>query len=118
MEFVRVAKAAEFTPGVSHSVRVVGRHVRVYMDAEGTLRAMENGCRHQGADLSGGRREGSVVVCPRHGWRYDLATGACVGGDGRPLRAYHCRVEGENVLVSLFPVPEGTVAETGRPGAP
>jgi len=43
-------------------------------DADGTLRAFENACRHRGHELlpCGGRASGRAVTCPYHAWSYRL----------------------------------------------
>lgn len=42
---------------------------------EGAPVAIEDACNHAGASLSTGPREGCVVACPLHGYRFDLRTG-------------------------------------------
>ena len=75
-------------------MRLRGRAYEVTRDAGGEWSALELSCRHQGADLSGAPREGTVVTCPRHGWRYDLATGACLTDPATPLRRPRLRIDG------------------------
>ena len=43
-------------------------------DAEGTLRAFENACRHRGHELlpCGGSAEPRAIICPYHAWTYDF----------------------------------------------
>ena len=40
--------------------------------------AVPDRCPHAGVELSGGFVEDGQLVCPMHGWRFDLATGRCV----------------------------------------
>ena len=48
---------------------------------DGTPRAVSSRCRHQLADLSKGRLDADgCLVCPWHGSRYDLDSGAMVEG--------------------------------------
>jgi nitrite reductase/ring-hydroxylating ferredoxin subunit len=50
-------------------------------DRDGELRAVSSRCRHQLADLSKGSLDkNGCLVCPWHGSRYDLDTGAMVEG--------------------------------------
>lgn len=50
-------------------------------DRDGELRAVSARCRHQLADLSKGSLDAAgCLVCPWHGSRYDLDTGAMVEG--------------------------------------
>lgn len=46
-------------------------------DAGGTLRAFANACRHRGTRLASEACAAKAVVCPYHGWTYDL-TGALI----------------------------------------
>ncbi|HEX6513369.1 MAG TPA: Rieske 2Fe-2S domain-containing protein [Chloroflexota bacterium] len=39
--------------------------------------AMDNICSHSGGSLADGWLEGSTVICPLHGWEYDVTTGCC-----------------------------------------
>ena len=39
---------------------------------------IENQCPHEGGPLCDGIVAGSTVVCPLHGWRFDLETGMAV----------------------------------------
>ncbi len=118
MDFIRIAKTADFEGVSMRSYRILGRHVGVFREADGAFRAMEVGCRHQNADLTQAGLRGNVATCPRHGWQYNLATGECLKGDGQALRPYHCRVEGGNILISALPVRAGETAETGSPKTP
>jgi nitrite reductase/ring-hydroxylating ferredoxin subunit len=40
-------------------------------------------CPHEGEDLTKAEIKDGVVVCPRHQWRFDIETGACLRGDPR-----------------------------------
>ncbi len=82
-------------------MRIGGNPVGVLRMADGTFVARELTCKHHGADLSAGEWRGTVVVCPRHGWEYDLATGQCISNPSLPLRAYATKVEGGHLWVSL-----------------
>lgn len=49
---------------------------------DGRVVAWRNRCLHRGAPLDGGLVRDGVVTCPRHFWRYDLATGRNLAGGG------------------------------------
>lgn len=114
MNLIRIAKVADFSlENPVKSFKIIGRHVAVFLEQNGTLRAMEVGCRHQNANLLQGRREGDKVTCPWHGWQYNLKTGECLrGGTNAPLRPHHCKVENGNVFISAQAVPEGETVLT------
>lgn len=103
MPWLRVGTTADFPPATRRFLRLLGRPVLVRRDADGNCSALELGCRHQGADLSAGTIAGDQVTCRRHGWRYDLATGACLDHPELPLRPLPCRLDGDRLLVDPRP---------------
>lgn len=66
-----VSQVAE--PGQYMTLELMRDSILVMRDREGVLRAMKNVCRHRGAKLldGSGRCKGSIV-CPYHGWTYNL----------------------------------------------
>jgi nitrite reductase/ring-hydroxylating ferredoxin subunit len=81
-------------------IRVAGRPVGVMVLPDQRLVARELSCKHQGADLSGGPRQGTVLTCPRHAWEFDLATGECLTHPTVALRAHATKIEDGEVYVS------------------
>src|SRR4051812_41229747 len=47
--------------------------VLLVRDHDGTLRAFANACRHRGTRLVAEACAAKALVCPYHGWTYDLA---------------------------------------------
>ena len=104
MKYVKVAKVGDFAAVDMRSYRILARHVGIFRRSDGSFYALEAGCKHANADLTGGRREGQVLTCPWHGWKYDIETGECLWGTKTRLRPYGLRIEGEDILVSIHPV--------------
>ena len=69
---VPVALATELSPGQRKLVFVNGKGV-VLFNVGGTIHAIENSCPHNGASLASGCIDGTVLRCPAHGLRFDLA---------------------------------------------
>ncbi len=86
-----------------HLVRsLAGRRIGLLALDDGTFVAREMTCKHQGADLSAGPRRGSVLICPRHAWEYDLATGQCIHpAGGAPLRTFPVKEEEGKLWVAV-----------------
>lgn len=101
MDWIRIGTAADFPAGELHVRHLLGRPVGIRQHASGEFSGFDLSCRHQGADLSAGPRQGSVVTCPRHGWRYDLTTGVCLTEPDQPLHPVEVRRDGERLLVRL-----------------
>ncbi len=74
-DWVRVARLAEFPVGSRQVVDVDGVRVAVFHLADG-LYAIEDVCTHDGGELASGALDGCEIVCPRHGARFDVRTGA------------------------------------------
>ena len=76
MGWVDVCPADELPPGSSRIVHQGPLAVGVY-NCEGAYRAIEDRCSHDDGPLCEGDWEPDecVVVCPRHGARFDLESG-------------------------------------------
>lgn len=92
--WVRVAPLDDFPPGTRRVVDVDGVAVAVF-HLEGGLYAIEDVCTHDGGELASGELEGGEIVCPRHGARFDLRTGAVTAPPAyEPVAILPVRVEG------------------------
>ncbi len=63
--------------------------------------AIQNTCPHAGGSLGVGGVSGEVVVCPRHDWRFNFRTGACLDQRMYSVRQYLVEVRDGFVFVSL-----------------
>ena len=64
------------------------------------VHAFDNACPHEGNPLVEGEVLGDVLECAYHGWRFDLATGACLTGDEAAHR-YPVELRGDEVRILL-----------------
>lgn len=100
-EFVAVAKAEELPPGHKMCVIVKGRRVALF-NVDGTVYAIDDTCSHAEASLSEGELYGDVVVCPRHGARFNVRTGAALSLPAwAPVATYRVKVEDGEIKVAL-----------------
>ena len=90
---------AELLCGDRAVVDAGGREI-VVLRVAGELHAFDNACPHQGNPLVEGEVLGDVLECAYHGWRFDLATGACLAGD-EPARRYEVELEGGELRINL-----------------
>lgn len=79
-------------------VEAGGTEIAVFV-VDGEAHALANACPHEGNPLLEGEILGDTLTCAYHGWRFDLATGACLFGD-EPARVFHAEIQGENVVVT------------------
>jgi 3-phenylpropionate/trans-cinnamate dioxygenase ferredoxin subunit len=75
MDWIDVAPQAGFKPGTWRPADLGGTEVAVF-NLGGEFYAIENICTHDGGCLTGGAVEGEQIVCPRHGARFSIKTGA------------------------------------------
>lgn len=89
-EFTRLCPADRVTEGRVTIGRVGVRQVAV-TKVNGALHAFKNTCPHAGSPLSGGTLQGTTITCPRHAWRFDVATGGCADQPMYELSLYDAR---------------------------
>ncbi|MEX2168699.1 MAG: Rieske 2Fe-2S domain-containing protein [Pirellulales bacterium] len=102
-DFVRVASIDEIPDPSSLLVEVVERLV-VVIHAAGHFYALDDVCTHDGGPLSEGPVDPAerTIACPRHGAKFDLATGAALTMPAtKPTVAHEVKIEGNDVLVRL-----------------
>lgn len=96
-------------------VSVGGREILLVRSGE-TYYATDNRCSHLGGKLSEGKLAGTVVTCPLHGSRFDVADGTVVRwlkGTGllatigrmvkspQPIRTYPLKMEDDRLLIQV-----------------
>jgi 3-phenylpropionate/trans-cinnamate dioxygenase ferredoxin component len=72
---VRVAAEGEIPEGGVKIIQAGSLFVGIYL-IDGRYYAIEDRCSHDDGPLCEGDREGFDVICPRHGARFDVRTGA------------------------------------------
>ena len=70
--------------------------------SEGALVAVPGVCPHEDVALWDGELEGNAIVCPGHGYQFDLATGRCKHDAGLELRRYPITLVGDEIWVDLL----------------
>lgn len=76
-DWVDVCRSNGIAPGEWVTLDVDGTDVAVF-NVDGEFFAIEDVCSHDGACLVGEPIEGEEVICPRHGARFNIKTGAAL----------------------------------------
>ena len=101
-EFIPVARETDVAPGEVKVVDADGKSLALGHCADGTWGAIDNVCTHDGGVLGEGELEDCMVECPRHGARFELATGEVRALPAVfPVNAYPVRVVNGQVEVDL-----------------
>jgi 3-phenylpropionate/trans-cinnamate dioxygenase ferredoxin subunit len=73
--WVKVAPVEDLPPGSRRVADVDGVAVAVF-NLDGGYYAIEDTCTHDGGELASGELVGEEIVCPRHGARFNIKSGA------------------------------------------
>ena len=102
MAWITVARQNDVDPGYAIVVEPNGQRVALARLEDGSFRAIDDVCTHDGGPLGEGEIDDGEIECPRHGARFNLDTGepvtlpAVVG-----VSTYPVRVEGDEVQVDI-----------------
>ena len=99
--FVRVGRVGDVPLGRAEVFDVEERKIAVYRLPDGFF-AIDDICTHDGGPLADGEVDGDQVICPRHGARFSIKTGAALTFPAvSPVESYPVRVEGEELLIGI-----------------
>jgi nitrite reductase (NADH) small subunit len=96
----RIGALADLHEDLPITAEIGGTTVAVFKLGDDIV-ATNGTCPHAQGPLYQGDIEGCVIVCPWHGWSFDLKTGKCEEDDGLQLQTYEVVVEGDDILVKL-----------------
>lgn len=97
----RVARLSEVHEGRPHPVTVDDVRVALYRVGDAVY-AVDDICTHAYVRLSGGTLAGTVIECPVHHARFDVATGRCLARPAtEDLATYAVVIEGDTVSVRV-----------------
>ncbi|MGH7829123.1 MAG: Rieske (2Fe-2S) protein [Candidatus Binatia bacterium] len=99
-DFVKVCRTGDIPVGSCRTVDVKGKPVAV-CNVDGNFHAISDTCIHRGGPLGEGEMDGKIIVCPWHGWRYDVTTGANEMNPSVTVEKYQVKVEGDDLLVAV-----------------
>jgi nitrite reductase/ring-hydroxylating ferredoxin subunit len=98
--YAPVIDASELDDGKLHGVELEGERVVLAKCGDDEVCAVSAVCSHMGGPLDEGTRDGDAVVCPWHGSRFDLRTGAVEGGPAVfPQPRYETRIRAGKVEI-------------------
>jgi 3-phenylpropionate/trans-cinnamate dioxygenase ferredoxin component len=99
--FIQVVNVDEVERGRGKVAFVEGLSIAI-LNSDGAFYAIEDSCPFDGASLSDGFLNGSVVECVVDKARFFVPTGECLSQpEGKHLRSYRVRVDKEDVFVDL-----------------
>ena len=98
-DWITVATVNEIIADTPKVVDVDGTLIAVF-NIDGEYYAIEDVCTHDGGLLTGGKIECDVIICPRHGARFCIKTGAALSPPAyEATTTFPVRVQGEEIQV-------------------
>ena len=99
-EFVDVAYKDALKPGECKVVLAGNREIALY-NIEGKFYATDNTGLHKGGPLGDGELAGNIVVCPWHGWEFDVTTGENKGDAEMKVACFEVQLKDEQVQIRI-----------------
>ena len=100
---VRVCTLDDVADGALRAFAVAGVTWPVIVTRiDGELVAVPGVCPHEDVGLAGGELQGATIICPGHGYHFDLRTGRCQHDASLELRRYPITVVGREIWVDLL----------------
>src|SRR5580704_8352351 len=81
MSEIRLAAVGDIPSGEGRVFQVDGEKIAVFRARDGEFYAVQAECPHRGGPLADGLLGGSTLICPLHGWKFDLKTGQALFGE-------------------------------------
>lgn len=97
----RVCPASELSADGSLKIIEIDDRPIVVRNIRGNIQAIENICPHRGGPVGEGDLEGDTIVCPWHGWAFDLTTGQNTMNPAATLIRFPVREEDGYVIVDV-----------------
>lgn len=98
-EFIKVAKTSDLGPGEKMLVEYEDEDVGLF-NIDGEFYAISDVCTHDDGPLVEGKLDGDCIICPRHGARFNVKTGAQTMPAFAPAPLYQVKIEGNDILIA------------------
>lgn len=92
-----VMAVAEIAEGEVKRVDTATRTVFVYREGDG-FKVYDSHCPHQVTNIPHLALEGLTLTCPKHQWKFDIRTGACIEKGKHPMKSFETKVAGERLM--------------------
>lgn len=97
----KVCSVKDVPVGTGKCVKVGGKDLALF-NVGGKLYAIDNKCSHMNGPLCQGKVDGTEVVCPWHGSKFDVTSGAAKGPPAtKGVAKYKVEVKGTDVLITV-----------------
>ncbi len=100
-QFVPVIKTNELPEDTIKQVTALGKNI-LLIKREGQVYALGSRCPHMGCELTRGKLNENILVCPCHGWSFDVRNGEYQANKHIKLQTFELKIENGEVYVNPF----------------
>jgi nitrite reductase (NADH) small subunit len=101
MPYTKVALQSELPPVNEAKEFSCGNKTICIANVDGNYSALDNVCLHRGGPLGQGMIDAGKVICPWHGWAWDVKTGATELDSSLRVQIYRVKIENGDVMVEI-----------------
>ncbi|MBI4242606.1 MAG: Rieske (2Fe-2S) protein [Planctomycetes bacterium] len=99
-DFTRVANKNEFLGSPLKKVVIRGLEICIFKQDD-NFHATSNICPHQGGPLDEGELQDTCIVCPWHGWMFDVRDGSCRLNPNIKIQTFETKIEGNDIYLKI-----------------
>ena len=70
----------------------------IFKENENIL-VFDNCCPHQSTLIPDTGLDGTVVTCPKHGWKFDLKSGECIERGNKGMKKYDTKIDNDRLYI-------------------
>lgn len=97
---ISLGPVSDLQPGACRSIETEAGWIAVY-NLDGRLYATDDVCPHAGGSLGEGKLSGDCIVCPWHGWRFNVRTGQRPENPDIRVDCFEVKVEDGYIVVDV-----------------
>ena len=98
--FVSCVKESDIKDGQMKAVYFKGKPILLVRKGD-QVYGLLNRCPHMGCSFERGILREYLVMCPCHGWKFDIRTGQYEENNAITLSTYACKIQNGHVFVKL-----------------
>ncbi len=97
---IKVAEVTDLAPGQGKLVQVDEQDIALF-NVDGTYYAMGAVCPHEEGPLHEGEVDGETIVCPWHGYDFNVRTGECSVTPELRVKTFVVKTEGNDLFIEM-----------------
>ena len=98
--FVPSIKESEIKENQMKPIRLKGKPILLVRKSN-QIFGVSNRCPHEGCSFEGGILRDFLIMCPCHGWKFDIRDGKYEENEATTLETYRCIIQNGKVHVEI-----------------